>query len=242
MLHRERITCDYTLLAACVHELRHRWLPAKIDQVRALPDRAFTTPASDLAPGNMLRNECTCCVVASVTSCPRKDTTHALRGGHITTRKHRRQKEAVALFRSSRQMTVLSVSSSDLHLKSQRKQAAQAAMRRGRRSLLLLCIPGSQLNQELRRVRATHLIFIMSTSKQIQSPFKMCPIVLTRPRALENGTSSFHTFEKTAEQEMRLKVAELEMHKTGLSRDFECHRGACHKHRGLSARWRVQGS
>ena len=31
--HRERITCDYTLLAACVHELRHRWLPAKVDQV-----------------------------------------------------------------------------------------------------------------------------------------------------------------------------------------------------------------
>ena len=34
--HRERITCDYTLLAACVHELRHRWLPAKVDQVSRL--------------------------------------------------------------------------------------------------------------------------------------------------------------------------------------------------------------
>ena len=33
---RERITCDYSLLAACVHELRHRWLPAKVDQVGLL--------------------------------------------------------------------------------------------------------------------------------------------------------------------------------------------------------------
>ena len=33
---RERLTCDYTLLAACVHELRHRWLPAKVDQVIGL--------------------------------------------------------------------------------------------------------------------------------------------------------------------------------------------------------------
>jgi hypothetical protein len=33
---RERQTCDYTLLAACVHELRQRWLPAKVDQVIGL--------------------------------------------------------------------------------------------------------------------------------------------------------------------------------------------------------------
>ncbi len=33
MQRRERTTCDYTLLAACLHELRHRWLPAKVDQV-----------------------------------------------------------------------------------------------------------------------------------------------------------------------------------------------------------------
>ena len=63
-------------------------------------------------------------------------------------------------------MTVLSVSSSDLQLRSQGKQPAQAVVRGGSRSLLLPCIPGSQDSLGLRRVRAA-LISVMSTHEQM---------------------------------------------------------------------------
>lgn len=33
---RAKVTCDFTLLAACTWELRQRWLPAKVDQVQHL--------------------------------------------------------------------------------------------------------------------------------------------------------------------------------------------------------------